>query len=126
MIVTEQHYVTPLTLVAVPWGILGRIKPGVFPNPGTLDDFSGGPAGDLRTFDGCFAELVGGLFNTPRIAGPLRAIGVAVFHKAVFGAVIRGSPRSEGQCQLCGQRRICSKGDSSCRCKFQNKAPTKA
>src|SRR5262245_53210174 len=89
MIVTEQHYVTPLTLVAVPWGILGRIKPGVFPDPVTLNDFSGGPDGDLRTFDGCAAESVGDMFDTPRIAGPLRAIAVAVFHKTVFGAVIR-------------------------------------
>ena len=48
MVVPEQHYVPPLVLVAVPRGILGRIKPRVFPNPVALDDFGDGPNGDFR------------------------------------------------------------------------------
>jgi len=89
MVVPEQHYVPPLVLVAVPRGILGRIKPRVFPNPVALDDFGDGPNGDFRAFDGCASGLGSDVFDAPGIAGPLRAIAVAVFQETVFGSIVR-------------------------------------
>src|ERR1043165_1867199 len=89
MVIPKQHDVPPLVLVAVPRRVLGRINPRVFPNPVALDDFSRGPNGDFRALDGCASGLCGDVFDSPGIAGPLRAIAVAVFQETVFGSIVR-------------------------------------
>ena len=89
MVVPEQHLITSLILVTVPGGIQGRIKPVVFPNPVALDDFGCRSDGDLRAFEGVSPGLVRDVLDTPRIAGPLRTIAVAVFQETVLGPVIR-------------------------------------
>src|SRR2546422_3805827 len=71
MVVPEHHLVPPLILVAVPRGILGRIKSRVFTNPAALDDLGDGPDGDFRAFDRRAAGLGGDVFDAPRDRWPI-------------------------------------------------------